>query len=120
MIPKLIRSVSSKDKPTGWTATTRTGGYHAHPHIDDRSRQHVLGQVEYYPLRLAYASTIHKSQGLSLDRIQFDFRNHFAGSPAMCYVAISRCRTLEGLRLVGQPEVFAKKCKCDPKVARWL
>jgi ATP-dependent exoDNAse (exonuclease V) alpha subunit len=83
-------------------------------------RRYVEGQVEMWPVRLAYASTIHKSQGLSLDRAQVDIRDHFFASPAMAYVALSRCRTLAGLRIVGQRERFVKNCNVDVRVRPWL
>ena len=83
-------------------------------------RRWVTGQVEYFPIRLAYATTVHKSQGLSLDRVQIDYRHPFFKSPAMLYVALSRCRTVEGLRLVGMKEKFAQHCTIDPKVREWL
>lgn len=78
------------------------------------------GGVLYYPLRLAWASTVHKSQGLSLDRCQIDIRGGFCGQPAMSYVAISRCRTPQGLRIVGTPDLLAKRCNTDPEVQPWL
>jgi ATP-dependent exoDNAse (exonuclease V) alpha subunit len=96
----------------------RENGYVSRIHKGQRGW--VTGQVEYYPLRLAYASTIHKSQGLSLDRIQVDIRDAFFGHPSMAYVALSRCRTLDGLRIVGQRERFVKHCNSDARVARWL
>jgi ATP-dependent DNA helicase PIF1 len=80
----------------------------------------VEGQVQFWPVRLAYASTVHKSQGLSLDRIQCDIRDQFFGQPAMAYVALSRCRTLAGLRIVGQRERFIRQCNTDARVRRWL
>lgn len=83
-------------------------------------RRWVLGQVQYFPMRLAYASTVHKSQGLSLDKVQIDVRNGFFGSPAMEYVAFSRCRSAAGLRVVGSKEEVAKRCNVDPEVTRWL
>ena len=83
-------------------------------------KRFVLGQVEYLPLQLAYASTVHRSQGLSLDRVQFDFRNDFAKQPAMMYVSMSRCRSLAGLRLVGQPERFVRQVNIDERVRPWL
>jgi ATP-dependent exoDNAse (exonuclease V) alpha subunit len=83
-------------------------------------KRFVEGQVEMWPVRLAYASTVHKSQGLSLDKIQFDIREHFVGSPAMLYTGMSRCRTLEGLRIVGQKERYIRQCNVDPKVRSWL
>lgn len=60
------------------------------------------------------------SQGLSLDRIQVDYRNWSFGGPGMVYVSLSRGRTMEGLRLVGTKETIAERCKTDPKVSRWL
>ena len=90
------------------------------PKWDIRSRKWIVGGITYFPLRLAYATTVHKSQGLSLDNVQIDAYNHFLGSPAMAYVALSRARTPEGLRIVGDPDTFARKVKCHPEVLRWL
>lgn len=96
------------------------GGYFPQPHFRRKVRRYVHGQVEYLPLRLAWATTIHKSQSLTLDSVQIDIRNHFVGEPAMMYVGLSRCRTLEGLRLVGMKEVFVKHCKIDERTLPWL
>jgi ATP-dependent DNA helicase PIF1 len=78
------------------------------------------GAVRYYPLRLAYAATVHKTQGLTLDRVQVDFTNVFFGRPAMLYVALSRCRTPEGLRLVGSEAQFVKRVNASEEVKYWL
>ena len=117
-IPKLVRSVTTKDKPAGFSGG-RGEGYVSYPHRDAKGR-YIEGQIEYIPLRLASASTVHRSQGLSLDRAQIDFRNSFFGQPGMLYVGLSRVRTLEGLRLVGDRERFVKQCNHDPRVGPWL
>lgn len=79
-----------------------------------------VGAIKYYPLRLAYATTVHKSQGLTLDRCQIDCRDQFFGNPSMAYVALSRCRTPQGLTIVGTPEKLAERIRIEPKVRRWL
>ncbi|AZI66665.1 AAA family ATPase [Kaistella daneshvariae] len=57
----------------------------------------VLGSFQQYPIRLAWAVTIHKSQGLTFDRLIIDAGKSFASGQV--YVALSRCRTLEGIVL---------------------
>ncbi len=56
-----------------------------------------LGSFRQYPLRLAWAITIHKSQGLTFDKLIIDAENAFANGQV--YVALSRCTALEGLVL---------------------
>jgi len=55
----------------------------------------ACGKLTQYPLRLAYAMTIHKAQGLTLDSAYLDIRA--AREPGQAYVAVSRVRTLAGL-----------------------
>lgn len=57
----------------------------------------VIGIFRQYPLRLAWAITIHKSQGLTFDKAIIDAASAFASGQV--YVALSRCRTLEGMVL---------------------
>lgn len=80
----------------------------------------VTGCLTFYPLRLAYASTVHKTQGLTLDRVQVDLNQNFMSAPGMVYVAMSRCKTPQGLRIVGSPSLLGARTKTDPAVQRWL
>lgn len=110
------RRVHDDDKPENLSPLPTWG----QPWFDERAGKYCVGAVSYLPLRLAWASTCHKSQGLTLDRVQLDLRNHFFSSPAMTYVAVSRCRTPEGLRIVGDEALLARRCKIDPRVKKWI
>lgn len=69
-----------------------------------------LGTFTQYPIRLAWAITIHKSQGLTFSRVIIDFTGGlFAGGQA--YVALSRCTSLDGIQLkkpVSRADIFVR------------
>ena len=69
-----------------------------------------LGTFTQFPVRLAWAITVHKSQGLTFSRVVIDFTGGvFAGGQT--YVALSRCTSLEGIRLrkpVSRADVFVR------------
>ena len=67
------------------------------------------------PLVLAWACTIHKSQGLSLDRVKMDLTKCFASGQA--YVAVSRARTLGGLQIVS---MNSRSIRTDSRVTAYM
>ena len=81
-------------EPEVWT--------NAHYVIDKESkeiREEIEGEFRQYPLRLAWAITVHKSQGLTFERAVLDVNAAFAAGQV--YVALSRLRSLEGLVLTA-------------------
>lgn len=81
-----------------------------------------IGTIRRMPLRLAYATTIHKSQGLTLDAAQIiltkdNFLSKLSGG---LYTALSRVRSKEGLRIVGTKDSFISTCFVDPRYKPWI
>ena len=77
---------------------------------DGKIKEEEVGSFTQYPVRLAWAVTIHKSQGLTFDEVTIDAGKSFAAGQV--YVALSRCRTLSGITLlspVQQSHVISEK-----------
>ena len=74
--------------------------------------EETIGSFEQFPLRLAWAVTVHKSQGLTFEKVIADIGDSFASGQA--YVALSRCTSFEGLVLLSP--VTPMSIRTDPKV----
>jgi len=75
-----------------------------------------VGKYTQYPLMLAWAVTIHKSQGKTMDNVLVDLGTG-AFASGRTYVALSRCRSFEGMRLAGA--MRPTDIICDPVVKRF-
>ena len=88
--------------------------------LDPASERIVLKEVGSYtqlPLAPAWAITIHKVQGQTLDRVCVDLHTG-AFAAGQTYVALSRCRTVEGLRL--RRKISREDVRCDPQVKKFM
>jgi hypothetical protein len=87
----------------------------------DRATNHLIpsehGAFVQFPIRLAWAATIHKMQGQTVDRIRIDLTGG-AFESGMTYVALSRCRTMEGIRLTRP--LLQKDLLCDSTIRGYL
>ncbi len=81
----------------------------------DALEEEVLGSYSQYPLRLAWAITIHKSQGLTFDKAIIDAVDSF--SPGQVYVALSRLTGLDGL-ILSSP-IHEKAVQTDPRILHY-
>ena len=103
-----VRTEEGKDvmvEPAAWSNMR----YHFNE-VEKKIEEEEIGRYEQYPIRLAWAITVHKSQGLTFNQVKIDFTGGvFAGGQT--YVALSRCTSLEGISLqepLRQSDVFVR------------
>lgn len=103
-----VRTENGQDvmvEPAAWSNMR----YHFNE-VEKKIEEEEIGRYEQYPLRLAWAITVHKSQGLTFNQVKIDFTGGvFAGGQT--YVALSRCTSLESISLqepIRQNEVFVR------------
>ncbi len=94
--------------PAGWEKKKYT-----FDEAEDHIREEVVGSYEQYPMKLAWAITIHKSQGLTFDRMILDM-GRGAFESGQTYVAISRCRDFDQLYL--KKPVAMRDIRLDRKI----
>ncbi|MEZ4744363.1 MAG: PIF1 family DEAD/DEAH box helicase [Bdellovibrionota bacterium] len=76
----------------------------------------VVGKYTQFPLMLGWAITIHKSQGKTLEKTKIDLTDRIFATGQL-YVALSRCKTLEGITLTKP--IKANYVKCDESIVRF-
>ena len=103
-----VRTESGQDvmvEPAAWSNMR----YHFNE-VEKKIEEEEIGRYEQYPIRLAWAITVHKSQGLTFNQVKIDFTGGvFAGGQT--YVALSRCTSLEGISLqepIRPSEIFVR------------
>jgi ATP-dependent exoDNAse (exonuclease V) alpha subunit len=79
-------------------------------------KEQTKGTFKQFPVRLAWAMTIHKSQGKTFDQAVIDLGSG-AFAHGQTYVALSRCRTLQGIRL--NQRISSKDVIVDKRVAEY-
>ncbi|MGH8220580.1 MAG: helix-turn-helix domain-containing protein [Steroidobacteraceae bacterium] len=110
-----VVTVTFRDSGADYTVhreTWENAGYGVEEESGKVERR-VLGTFSQYPLRLAWAITIHKSQGLTLDKVIVDAGRSFAAGQV--YVALSRCRSLDGIVLHSliTPDALREDCRIE-------
>ena len=83
---------------------------------DPKLVQEERATIEQFPVKLAWAISIHKSQGATYDHVNVDVTNIF--TTGQLYVALSRCRSLNGMRIIGR--LTEEKAKTDPNVLKFM
>lgn len=98
------------------------GKWQKYKYVYNRKRKSIdksiAGSFEQFPIKLAYAMTIHKSQGQTYNKVNIDYDGGTAFAAGQTYVALSRCRSLNGLYL-AQP-IESEDIKTDQEVIRFM
>lgn len=84
---------------------------------EPKLRQREIGSFKQFPIKLAWAITVHKSQGQTYDKVNVDASNGFFAYGQM-YVALSRCSSLKGLHILGH--LHDDDLKCSPEVREFM
>lgn len=85
---------------------------------EDKIETEQTGSFTQYPLKPAYAITVHKSQGQTYDHAVIDYSDGGAFAPGQTYVALSRCRSLDGVRL--QVPIKAQDIKVSKEIISFM
>ncbi len=112
--PDCARVCTERDKrEVGVRAAVWQRYRYAYDRVSGRVRAEVVGEFRQLPLALGWAVTIHKAQGLTLEHLTLDLRGG-AFAQGQTYVALSRARSLDGIRLVRP--IRAADLRVDPRV----